>query len=137
MLTLRRSTPDDSEFAYQANRLAFGPYVEQLGGWEEAAQRELHQRRFSTQTYRIINFEGQDVGILASVAMRDCLKVNQLFILPAHQGQGIGRRCMLLVMAEAAGVGAAGAAAGAEDQPAGPGLLPAAGVRLHRGNGYP
>jgi ribosomal protein S18 acetylase RimI-like enzyme len=31
----------------------------------------------------------------------DCLKVNQLFLLPEHQGKEIGRRCMLLIMEEA------------------------------------
>jgi GNAT superfamily N-acetyltransferase len=33
------------------------------------------------------------------------VKVNQLFLLPEHQGQGIGRRCMLAVMEEARGLG--------------------------------
>ncbi len=28
----------------------------------------------------------------------DCVYVNQIYLLPKHQGQGVGRRCMLLVL---------------------------------------
>jgi GNAT superfamily N-acetyltransferase len=38
---------------------------------------------------------------MAVVVAPDCVKVNQLFILPEHQGKGIGRKCMLLIMEEA------------------------------------
>lgn len=100
-ITLRPAMPEDSDFAYRANRAAFRVYIEQIAGWDEAAQRELHERRFSTQTYRIISTDGADVGILASEVLPDCLKLNQLFILPEHQSRGIGRQCMLLVMSEA------------------------------------
>jgi TIR domain/Acetyltransferase (GNAT) family len=36
----------------------------------------------------------------AVVVASDCVKVNQLFLLPEHQGKGIGRKCMLLIMEE-------------------------------------
>ena len=38
---------------------------------------------------------------MAVVVAPDCVKVNQLFLLPEHQGKDIGRRCMLLIMEEA------------------------------------
>jgi len=50
---------------------------------------------------RIVNVAGTDVGIMAIVVAADCVKVNQLFILPEHQGKGIGRTCMRIVMEEA------------------------------------
>ncbi|HLC30177.1 MAG TPA: GNAT family N-acetyltransferase [Dehalococcoidia bacterium] len=100
-LTLRKASPNDSEFAYCAKRAAFKEYVEKVKDWDEDEQRHLHEQRFETQDFRVINLAGTDVGIMAVVVAPDCVKVNQLFLLPEHQGKDIGRRCMLLIMEEA------------------------------------
>jgi GNAT superfamily N-acetyltransferase len=97
-LTLRKSSPNDSEFAYSVKRAAFREYVEKVWGWDEDEQRQLHEQRFGAQDFRVINLAGTDVGIMAVVVAPDCVKVNQLFLLPEHQGKGIGRKCMLLIM---------------------------------------
>jgi GNAT superfamily N-acetyltransferase len=104
-LTLRRAGPSDSEFAYRARRSAFKEYVEQAVGWDEDEERRLHRQRFETQDFRIIQLAGADVGVLALVRVPDCLKANQLFILPEYQGRGIGRECMTRVLMEARGLG--------------------------------
>jgi GNAT superfamily N-acetyltransferase len=104
-LTLRQADPTDSEFAYTVKRAAFRGYVEQVWGWDEAVQRGLHAQRFATQDYQVISEDGEDVGVAAWVAQPDCLKVNQLFILPGRQGRGVGRQVMLLVMAQARELG--------------------------------
>jgi GNAT superfamily N-acetyltransferase len=100
-LTLRKATANDSEFAYRAKRAAFKEYVEKVWGWDEDEQRRLHERRFIAQDFRVITLDGSDIGILAMVVASDCVEVNQLFLLPEHQGKGIGRRCMLMIMEEA------------------------------------
>ena len=100
-LTLRKASPNDSQFAFLAKRAAFREYVEKLWGWDEAEQLRLHQRRFGTQDFRIISLSGVDIGVVALVLEPDCVKVNQLFILPEHQGKGIGQTCMSLIMKEA------------------------------------
>ena len=100
-LTLRKAGQEDSEFAYCAKRSAFRAYVEKVWGWDEDEQRRLHEQRFRAQDFRIVNMAGIDVGIVAVELASDCVKVNQLFILPEHQGKGIGRRCMSLIMEEA------------------------------------
>jgi N-acetylglutamate synthase-like GNAT family acetyltransferase len=100
-LTLRKASPNDSEFAYRTRRAAFKQYVEKVEAWDEDEQRKLHQRRFGAQDFRVINQAGTDVGIMGVVKTPDCVKVNQLFLLPEHQGKDIGRRCMLLFMEEA------------------------------------
>ncbi|MDP3062545.1 MAG: GNAT family N-acetyltransferase, partial [Chloroflexota bacterium] len=43
--------------------------------------------------------------IMAVVVAPDCVKVNQLFVLPEHQGKGIGHRSMLLIIEEARQLG--------------------------------
>jgi GNAT superfamily N-acetyltransferase len=104
-LTLRKAGPNDSEFVYCAKRAAFKEYVEKVWGWDEDEQRQLHEQRFGTQDFRVVNLAGTDVGIMAVVVAPDCVTVNQLFLLPEHQGKDIGRRCMLLVMEEARELG--------------------------------
>ena len=80
-ITLRKASPNDSEVAYCVKRAAFKEYVEQVEGWDEDEQRQLHERRFGAQDFRVINFAGIDVGIMAVVVEPDCVKVNQLFLL--------------------------------------------------------
>jgi N-acetylglutamate synthase-like GNAT family acetyltransferase len=100
-LTLRDAGPDDSEFAYRVKKAAFKENVEKVWGWNEEEQRQLHKNRFEAQDFRIINLGGIDVGVLAMVISPDCIKVNQLFLLPEYQSKGIGRSCMQLIIDKA------------------------------------
>jgi len=100
-VNLRQATIADSEFAYQTKKAAFSTYVEIVWGWDEAEQRQLHQKRFADQVFQIIQVSGADVGILAVVQEPDCVKVNQLFILPEHQSRGTGEACMMRVIRDA------------------------------------
>jgi len=99
-LTIRKAGPSDSEFAYYAKNAAFREYIEKVWGWDEDEQRQLHEQRFRAQDFRVINLSGTDIGIMAVVVTPDCVKVNQLFLLPKHQGRGIGRECMYVIMEE-------------------------------------
>jgi len=104
-LTLRKANSNDSEFAYYVKRAAFREYVEKVWSWDEDEQRRLHEQRFGVQDFRVVNLAGINVGIMALAVAPDCMKVNQLFLLPEHQGKGIGRKCMLLIMEEARRLG--------------------------------
>ena len=104
-LTLQQAGPNDSEFAYSVKRATLKVYVDKVWGWNEDEQRLLHERRFEAQEFRVINLAGADVGIMAVVVADGSVDVNQLFILPEHQGKGIGRRCMLRIMEEARDLG--------------------------------
>ena len=100
-MNLRPATAADSEFAYQTKKAAFRTYAEMVCGWDEAEQRKIHERRFSEQDFRIVQVGGIDVGILALAREADCVKINQLFILPKYQGKGIGGHCMEELIADA------------------------------------
>jgi ribosomal protein S18 acetylase RimI-like enzyme len=100
-MELRQATLKDSEFAFQTKKAAFKGYVDQVWGWDENEQRQLHERRFVAQDFNVIQESGIDVGVLATVRQPDCLKVNQLYILPEHQGKGLGAECMLRIMEKA------------------------------------
>lgn len=97
-LKFRNASASDSEFAFKVKKLAFGMYVSQIWGWDEKEQRQLHQRRFRSQEFSVIQWLETDVGILATAQEPDCLRVNQLFILPEYQGKGIGRECMVRII---------------------------------------
>ena len=100
-LHIRKACTSDSEFVFTIKKAAFQEYVEQVWGWDDNYQRELHDRRFASQDLRIIQFCGTDVGFLATSRTRATLKVNQLYILPEYQGRGIGTACMTRVLNDA------------------------------------
>jgi GNAT superfamily N-acetyltransferase len=104
-LKLRKATASDSEFAYRAKKTAFRQYVEQVWGWDEAEQRRLHARRFSSQDFSVQQWSGVDVGIMAIDREADCVMLNQIFILPEYQGRGIGTACAKRVIEQAAAAG--------------------------------
>lgn len=104
-LKIRKARKSDSEFAYRVKKLAFGKYVDQVWGWDETEQQHLHQRRFAAQEFSVIQWSGIDVGVVAIVREPDCLKLNQLFILPDYQGKGIGKACMQRIIDRAGASG--------------------------------
>ena len=100
-LILRKATADDSEFVYQTKRVAFREYVEKVWGWDENEQRQLHEKRFFSPDFYVIQASGIDVGILAMIHELDCVRLNQLFILPEYQNRGIGAACMMDIIENA------------------------------------
>ena len=101
-LKLRKAIAIDSEFAYQTKKAAFKEYIDKVGGWDENEQRHLHERRFALYDFEIIQVSGTDAGILSVVRQPDCIKVNQIFILPEYQNKGIGTACMEHIIEESA-----------------------------------
>ena len=101
VVSLRPATASDSGFAFAVKKAAFRRYVERAIGWNEAEQKELHRQRFASQDFRVVQHSDTDVGVLAMEKRDGFLKVNGLYILPDHQGRGIGAACMKVVFDEA------------------------------------
>ena len=100
-LKVRKAQATDSEFVFAVKKAAFREYVEQIWGWEDTYQRDLHNRRFDSQDIRIVQFDGTDVGFLSTRNTPDTFKVDQLYILPEYQGKGIGAACMKRIIEDA------------------------------------
>ena len=100
-LKFRKAQATDSDFVFTVKRAAFREYVEQIWGWDDTYQRELHNRRFASQDIRIIQFHGTDVGFLSTSTKSNTFKVDQLYILPEYQGRGIGAACMRHIIDDA------------------------------------
>jgi len=104
-IAFRPAESEDSEFAYQTKRAVFKPYVDQVWGWEDNHQRELHETRFEAQEFRIIQKASMDIGVTAAQIKPDHLHIYQIFLPPDHQGQGTGTVCMRILIEEANAVG--------------------------------
>ena len=106
-LSIRKADAVDSDFVFAVKKDAFREYVEQVEGWDDTHQRGLHNKRFDSQDFRIIQFQGNDVGYFSTSCTSDSLKIHQFFIHPEYQDRGIGSACMSLILADASGSGKA------------------------------
>ena len=52
------ATSCDFEFAYSVKKAAFREYVERVFGWNEKHQRKLHEKRFLSQNFQVIQLSG-------------------------------------------------------------------------------
>jgi ribosomal protein S18 acetylase RimI-like enzyme len=101
-IIIRVATGDDFEFSFEVKKAAFGEYIEATFGWDDDEQRRVHERRFAEQEFRIVEYRGLDVGVMAIATEPDSFVINQLFLLPEYQSRGIGARCLQLAVEEAA-----------------------------------
>ena len=99
--TLRPAGQAEHEFVYRVREAAFREYVEQVFGWDDDQQRRQHEVRLTENDFQIITHAGHDVGVISVTLESDCMRVNHLYLLPAHQGRGIGRKCIVRVIEEA------------------------------------
>ena len=104
-LGFRTARKADYEFCYRVRELSFREYAERVRGWDEERERAIHRTRFASQNYQVIQSNGVDVGILTVETTPEALTIFQLFILPEHQGKGIGSRCMEHLIEEARQLG--------------------------------
>ena len=72
--------------------------MEQVWGWDESYQRELHNTRFASHDFRIIGFRGTDVGYFVTASTSEAVTLHQLFILPEYHGRRIGSACMTRIV---------------------------------------
>lgn len=105
-ISLREATESDSSTVYDIKKAAFSHYVKkQYGDWDEAEQRNYHQERFVYQDIKIIVADHNVVGFVSVVNEANSIIVNQLMIMPKHQGKRIGEHCMTLIRGEAQRLG--------------------------------
>jgi ribosomal protein S18 acetylase RimI-like enzyme len=57
---------------------------------------------FNTQTHRIISRSGERIGVLALTSHDTHVQLEKIYLLPAHQNQGIGSSLIRQLMQHAA-----------------------------------
>jgi len=92
---------EHSDLVLDIRRSAFRGYVDEAGGWDEEAQRDAHQRRFTSQRFRLVEVDGSVVGYVATVTGASLHELHQLMIAPTHQGRGTGTEVLKRVCGEA------------------------------------
>lgn len=106
-ITIRKADAVDSDFVFAVKKAAFREYVAQVEGWDDRHQRGLHNKRFDSQDFCIIQFQGNDIGFFSTSCTSDSLKIHQFFIHSEYQGIGIGSACMTRILADADAAGKA------------------------------
>lgn len=101
MVQLRPATKDDEEFLFDLHRLAMGPLVEQLWGWDDAVQRSMFATHLAGGDVMVIERDRQAVGTISLREESDHVFVGNIEVLPAYQGQGVGSQVLRMVMEDA------------------------------------
>jgi GNAT superfamily N-acetyltransferase len=105
-VSLRKATSSDTEFAYRALELTMREYAEGTwGDWSEAQYRQRTASDAIAGRSLVIERDGQPVGLLKLNRMKSHLEIDQLFILPAYQRQGIGGGLLAGVLSTARELG--------------------------------
>jgi ribosomal protein S18 acetylase RimI-like enzyme len=88
---LKPCTEVDRDWAYTLKSEAYREVVErQFGPWNEPFQRELFATRWNPAMSRIIVVGGAPVGLLALEERNDGLWLNEIQIIKAWRGVGLG-----------------------------------------------
>jgi ribosomal protein S18 acetylase RimI-like enzyme len=108
-ISLRPATLKDRDWLYDLHRSAFREYVEQIWGWDESWQRRRFDEHFAPELTQVALIDGEAVAMLQWEDRGDEIFLRQIAVLPALQGQGIGRALLdgLLARAAASGKGVA------------------------------
>jgi GNAT superfamily N-acetyltransferase len=86
--------PEASDFAFEVKRAALGPHIMARWGWDEEFQRDFHEQRFGDTPFSRIMLKEQAVGTIALTVLADRLRLDEFYLLPAHQGHGLGTRIL-------------------------------------------
>jgi ribosomal protein S18 acetylase RimI-like enzyme len=102
VLGLRPATSADDELCYQLHCAAMRPYIEAIWGWDEATQRDFHNRGFDPDHTQIITVDGHDAGVLIVDHQPAQIYLARIELHPDYQSQGIGSRLIQRLLHEAA-----------------------------------
>lgn len=81
---------EDVDFAFEAKRAAMGPHIVKRWAWDEAFQRDLHQRRFGEKPFFEIKQAEQRLGTVSFHVQSRYVRFGEFYLFPEHQGWGIG-----------------------------------------------
>jgi GNAT superfamily N-acetyltransferase len=102
---LRPATQEDGPFLYDLVKTTMQEYVAQTWGWDEEWQQTYFWAHFDPAGRQIVVRDGQDIGVLTVEEHADELFIDQTYILPEHQGQGIGTALIRSVLQRGAELG--------------------------------
>lgn len=106
MITYRPALPEDFDFLFSLHRAAMRGYVEAaFGPWDEDWQQAYYRKHYPIDRLRIIQFDGQDVGLVYVEERTEELFLAIIEVLPGFQRRGIGTAVVRELIEAAAGLG--------------------------------
>lgn len=98
-LRCRTATADDAAFAFECETATMRPYaIATWGEWPEEQVRARAYENARAGTTQIIEFDGQQIGILRVERSSSSYDLKQVCLLPGYQRQGIGSTLIYQVL---------------------------------------
>lgn len=86
----------DKDFCRRVHHTALHDVVvRQFGQWDDALQDEFFEKSWNSLTRQIIEIEGTPAGTFSCVIHPDHLAIEQIYLLPQFQRQGIGTELLM------------------------------------------
>lgn len=100
-IRLRPAERGDRQFFFEVRRAAFRTYVDEIFGWDNAAQRGLADKEFDELPLEIVEERGKAVGYLCVMHNDGCDFIDELALRPEAQGRGIGTQLIQGILRDA------------------------------------
>ena len=92
---LRPANPDDQAQIYHLKAQSVRPYVEKIWGWDEVYQQQDFARDFQAiERFQVIEVGGNFAGFLQASFLDPYYEIQELHLLPAYRGKGIGSQIL-------------------------------------------
>jgi GNAT superfamily N-acetyltransferase len=98
--TFRPATADDLPAIADLKVLVIRPHLERLIPFSEESTRQYLYERFVVANTRIIEVDGVFAGCVALRQAEDCRWIEQFYLVPEFQGQGLGSAVLATLLEE-------------------------------------
>jgi predicted N-acetyltransferase YhbS len=95
MIITRVATKNDKEFLWELKKAAMAEYVDAVYGWDDVIQRSFFEKGFHPDVIRVIEEDGQMIGMYELQDREDDLYLARMEVAPEWQGRGIGSGLLL------------------------------------------
>ena len=102
---LQPATPADAELVFDVKKAALAPYSSKLWDWDDGLQRQFFIQEFDPTPIQIIVHDGQNIGTVTTHDNPEMVMLDEIYILPAYQNQGIGTCILTAILAMVKGLG--------------------------------
>ncbi|MDA0147664.1 GNAT family N-acetyltransferase [Vibrio sp. LaRot3] len=98
MFTTREAESKDYEFLYDLKKAAEFEPVDQVFGWDDVVQQEIHRQEWDEAKPTLIEINGTPVGSYLAQVRSDHVYFGRFFLMPEYQGQGLGSEILKHVL---------------------------------------